>query len=88
MLIRDVGPGMVESLEFLHDRLSYLLGHQNLSGKKNLSYADDAFEFLHTCSDPHFLDAIEYLVHHEGWRYIGGQHEPVIDRLNEFFKRR
>lgn len=84
MLIRDVGPGMVESLEFLHDRLSYLLGHQNLSGKKNISYADDAFEFLHDCSDPHFLDAIEYLVHHEGWRYIGGQHEPVIHRLNEF----
>lgn len=70
MLIRDVGPGMVETLEFLHDRLSYLLGHQNLSEKNNLSYADDAFEFLHICSDPHFLDAIEYLVHSDGWRYL------------------
>ncbi|MDC3995405.1 hypothetical protein KGZ01_29590 [Pseudomonas aeruginosa] len=84
MLIRDMGPGMVETLEFLHDRLSYLTGHHNLSGNKLLSYADDAFEFLHTCSDPHFLDAIEYLVHQEGWRFIGGHHEPVIDRLNEF----
>lgn len=85
MLIRDVGPGMLESLEFLHDRLSYLLGSQKLSENYNLSYADDAFEFLHTCSDPHFLDAIEYLVHCDGWRYLGGQHELVIDRLNEFF---
>lgn len=84
MLIRDVGPGMVETLEFLHDKLSYLTGRQNLSGNKNVSYADDAFSFLHTCSDPHFLDAIEYLVHQDGWHYIGGYHEPVIDRLNEF----
>lgn len=82
MLIRDMGPGMVETLEFLHDKLSYLTGRHVLSAKQHLSYADDAFEFLHTCSDPHFLDAIEYLVHQEGWRYIGGYHEPVIDRLN------
>ncbi|QVM93151.1 hypothetical protein JYG34_09110 [Pseudomonas entomophila] len=84
MLIRDMGPGMGETLEFLHDKLSYLTGRHNLSGNKNLSYADDAFNFLRTCSDPHFLDAIEYLVHQEGWNYIGGYHEPVIDRLNEF----
>lgn len=84
MLIRDMGPGMIETLEFLHGRLSYLTGRHNLSGNENLSYADDAFEFLHTCSDPHFLDAIEYLVHQEGWHYIGSYHEPVIDRLNEF----
>jgi hypothetical protein len=84
MLIRDMGPGMVETLEFLHDRLSYLTGRPNLSGNQNISYADDAFKFLHTCSDPHFLDAIEYLVHQDGWSYIGGYHEPVIDRLNEF----
>lgn len=85
MLLRDVGSeGMVDTLEFLHDRLSYLLGRNNLSGQKNLSYADDAFQFLHTCTDPHFLDAIEYLVHWDGWRYLGGRHEMVIDRLNEF----
>ncbi|WLH27432.1 abortive infection family protein [Pseudomonas canadensis] len=84
MLIRDVGPGMVETLEFLHDRLSYLLGTQNLSEKNNLSYADEAFEFLKSCSDPHFFDAIEYLIHCDGWRYLGGHHELVIDRLNEF----
>jgi len=51
MLIRDVRPGTVETLEFLYGCLSYLLGRNLLSRKDDLSYADDAFEFLHTCSD-------------------------------------
>jgi hypothetical protein len=84
MLIRDVGPELGETMEFLHGRLSYLLGRYNLSGKNNLSHADDAFAFLHTCNDPHFLDALEYLVHWDGWQYLGGNHQQVIERLNEF----
>lgn len=84
MLIRDAGPDMVETMEFLHGRLSYLLGRLDLTGKNTRSLADDAFAFLQTCSDLHFLDAIEYLVHHDGWQYIAGRQEPFIDRLNEF----
>jgi len=84
MLVRDIGPGMAETLEFLHRRLSYLLGRPDLTGKNNHSLADDAFAFLQTCSDLHFLDAIEYLIHWDGWRHLGGQHEFFIERLNDF----
>lgn len=84
MLIRDAGPDMAETMEFLHGRLSYLLGRSDLTGKNHGSLADDAFAFLQTCSDLHFLDAIEYLIHRDGWEYIAGHQDPFIDRLNEF----
>lgn len=51
MLIQDVRPGTFETLEFLYGCLSYLLGRNLLSRKDDLSYVDDAFEFLQTCSD-------------------------------------
>jgi hypothetical protein len=85
MLLRDVGEdGLTSTLGFLHGRISYLLGRVNLSKKETYTREDDVFDFLHTCSDANFLDAIEYLIHFDGWRYLCGRQEQVIERLNEF----
>ncbi len=85
MLIRDAGGGsLYPALEHLHGRLAYLVGHVPLTQSGRNSVTDDALEFLRICSDAHFLDAVEYIVHSEAWQCLGGQQKEVVERLNEF----
>lgn len=85
MLLRDANGGsLYETLEFLHGKLAYLVGRVPLTQTKVDSIVEDAMEFLRTCSDAHFLDAVEYIVHSDAHRCLGGQQEKVVERLNEF----
>jgi hypothetical protein len=85
MLLRDANGGsLIETLEFLHGKLAYLVGRVPLTQAKVNSITEDAMEFLRTCSDAQFLDAVEYVVHSEAHHCLAGQQEKVVDRLNEF----
>jgi len=85
MLLRDAGGGSLHpALEFLHGKLAYLVGRVPLSQSQAKSASEDVLEFLRTCSDAHFLDAVEYIVHSEAHHCLGGQQQEVVDRLNEF----
>ncbi|WP_230982054.1 abortive infection family protein [Pseudomonas sp. Bc-h] len=86
MLLRDAGQGdLSETLEFLHGRLTYLVGRAHLTEKQGRTREMDALEFLGSCSDAHFLDAIEYVVHSDAGPYLHGRQGEVVSRLNEFF---
>lgn len=85
MLLREAGGGdLSHILVFLHGRLSYLVGRAQLTQKQTRSREEDALEFLSTCSDSHFLDAIEYVIHSDGRQCLYGRQEEVVERLNEF----
>ncbi|HEX8595703.1 MAG TPA: hypothetical protein VF682_20870 [Pseudomonas sp.] len=85
MLLRDVGQGELSAtLEFLHGRLTYLVGRAHLTEKQGRTRELDALEFLGNCSDAHFLDAIEYVVHSDAGQHLHGRQKEVVDRLNEF----
>ncbi|WP_239669846.1 abortive infection family protein [Pseudomonas putida] len=85
MLLRDAGDGSLhETLEYLHGKLAYLVGRVPLSQKNVNSVTEDAIEFLRTCSDAHFLDAVEYILHTDSHPCLRGQQNEVVGRLNEF----
>lgn len=85
MLLRDAGGGsLYAALEHLHGKLTYLVGRVSLSQRQGLSPHDDALQFLTTCSDAHFLDAVEYMLQTDAYMCLGGQQEDVVNRLNEF----
>lgn len=86
MLFRDAGQGDLRAtLEFLHGRLTYLVGRAHLTEKQGRTREMDALEFLGNCSDAHFLDAIEYVVHSDAGQLMHGRQNEVVRRLNEFF---
>ncbi len=87
MLARDIlGPELPYFLKGLHQRLSYLHGKPKLSSAKSLDYSpqDDVLNFLFTCEDSHFLDAIEYFFQIENRRFFRQHEDAVIDQINEF----
>jgi hypothetical protein len=85
MLLRDAGDGsLLPALEHLHAKLTYLVGRVSLSQRQGLSLQDDTLEFLSTCSDAHFLDAVEYIVQTDAHMCLSGRQEEVVARLNEF----
>lgn len=85
MLLRDVGDGSLhETLEYLHKKLTYLVGRVSLSQARVSSETEDTIEFLRTCSDAHFLDAVEYVLHTDAYPCLRGQQKEVVNRLNEF----
>lgn len=85
MLLRDAGDGsLLPALEHLHGKLTYLVGRVSLSQRQGLSPQDDTLQFLTTCSDVHFLDAVEYIVQTDAHICLGGRQEEVVARLNEF----
>lgn len=47
--------------------------------------ADDALEFLHDCSDAHFLDFLEYIFHTDAYSHDSSRGSLVED-FNEFLK--
>lgn len=85
MLLRDAGDGsLLPALEHLHGKLTYLVGRVSLSQRQGLSPQDDTLQFLTTCSDAHFLDAVEYILQSDAHMCLGGRQEDVVTRLNEF----
>ena len=89
MLLRDsLGGNINYFFQELHKRLSYLHGKPQLSDE-NISVGateEDVLGFLLTCSDPHFLDAIEYFFQIENGRYFHGNEEQFINQINEFLE--
>ncbi len=85
MLLRDAGDGsLLPALEHLHGKLTYLVGRVSLSQRQGMSPQDDTLQFLTTCSDAHFLDAVEYILQADAHMCLGGRQEDVVTRLNEF----
>lgn len=85
MLLRDAGDGsLLPAFEHLHGKLTYLVGRVSLSQRQGQSPQDDTLHFLTTCSDAHFLDAVEYILQSDAHMCLGGRQEDVVTRLNEF----
>jgi hypothetical protein len=85
LLLRDAGGGsLIPALDHLYGKLTYLVGRVSLSQRQGLSPEDDTLQFLTMCSDDHFLDAVEYILQAEANMCLGGRHEEVVARLNEF----
>lgn len=85
ILRRDAGGGsLFVALEHLHGKLTYLVGRVSLSQRQGLSPHEDTLQFLTTCSDAHFLDAVEYILQADAHMCLGGRQEGVMTRLNEF----
>lgn len=85
MLLRDAGgQDLIPTLEFLHGRLTYLIGRGRLTQSSTRHVHEDAMAFLQTCSDANFLDAIEYIILSDAGPILGGQQKEVVARLNEF----
>lgn len=81
MLLRDAnGRSLYETLEYLRGKVAYLVGRVPLTHSKVDSIIEDAMGFLRTCSDAHFLDAVNTLstkTHTVAWVAI--KRGPWID---------
>ena len=86
MLLRDHLQSEVRDfLRGLHNRLGYLHGRQQLSqGNVTQTPEDDLLEFLSSCKDEHFLDAIE-ITFKGGFAGISWPSNPLIGHINHFF---
>jgi len=71
----------------IHSRLTYLHGVPHLSG---IQQADnrpkDVIAFLTTCSDPHFLDFIEFIFQVSQYRTACPDEQKVVDTVNRFLQ--
>ncbi|RXJ97406.1 hypothetical protein CRV00_00805 [Malaciobacter molluscorum] len=89
MLVRDSLRGDLPFfLEELQQKMAYLHGKPSLSGNNSRisTVQDDIYNFLQTCEDAYFLDAIEYFFQIGQGQYFRGNQEAVIDHINEFFE--
>ncbi|EPB6997099.1 abortive infection family protein [Pseudomonas aeruginosa] len=86
MLLREIlGSNFNFFLEDLQNRLAYLHGRPILmESLRPNSITDDILSFLFSCSDEHFLDAIEYLFQLPNNHDLSMAEEMVIDQINEF----
>lgn len=86
MLLRDhLRAGFGDFLRELHRHLSYLHGRPQLfKGNTALTTEDDLLEFLFSCSDEHFLDAIE-ITFKGRFDGISWPSNPLIPSINKFF---
>lgn len=77
-----------DSIEFwteIQSKLAYLHGRVKLTSVQTLTAADDALEFLHDCSDVHFLDFLEYIFRTQAHFHASSRGNLVND-FNEFLK--
>lgn len=89
MMLRDsLGGDLPYFLEQLHQRLAYLHGKPQLSETSSFrnSPQEDVLNFLLSCSDLHFLDAIEYFFQLDDRRFFQQNENAFIDQLNEFLQ--
>lgn len=85
MLLRDhLQAGFGDFLRELHRQLGYLHGRPQLSTHNNLKAEDDLLEFLFSCGDDHFFDAIE-ITFKRGLPGISWPSNPLIAAINDCF---
>ena len=76
--------------EETHSNLLYLLGVHHLSGRNTSLAYEDIWQFLHECSDEHFLDFVELALKSEKiWsqgRIRGEDYNGLIRNVNTFFE--
>jgi hypothetical protein len=69
----------------IQSKLAYLHGRLKLANAQTGTAADDALEFLHDCSDAHFLDFLEYIFRTDAHFHASSKGNLVED-FNEFLK--
>jgi hypothetical protein len=77
-----------EQSEFWTDiqsKLAYLHGRPRLANTQTASPVEDVLAFLNTCSDPHFLDFLEYALMTQAYFHASRSGDLVKD-LNEFLR--
>lgn len=89
---RDPFQGPINSpfWEETHRNLLYLLGVHHLSSRNTSLAYEDIWQFLHECSDKHFLDFIELALKSEYiWKHSGigfDVYSELIGNVNTFFQ--
>lgn len=86
MLLKEIlGSNFNFFLEDLQNRLAYLHGRPILmESLRPDSIVSDILSFLFSCSDEHFLDAIEYLFQLPNYQELSMSEEVVVEQINEF----
>lgn len=89
MLWRDTaGFEFANVIEQLHTKLTYFIGNPQLmpnNDNQSISKESDLLKFLLTCSDEHFLNAIEYSFQLQGAGQLRSREKEIIKHINEFF---
>jgi hypothetical protein len=68
----------------IQTNLAYLHGQPRLSPGSQ-TQTDDALNFLTNCTDPHFLDFLEYIFHTQAYFHASGR-AALVNDVNEFFR--